>query len=121
MDKQAIYNQVRDHLLKQGEQSRQPARPSTFGPVEGVCAYRGEGGKMCAVGCLIKDEFYSPELENKTCDTPQVAEVLGKSGIPTDWKTIDFLRDLQEIHDSDLVDGWESKLHELATQNGLTT
>lgn len=27
------------------------------------CAYRGHNGKMCAVGCVIPDELYSPAME----------------------------------------------------------
>jgi hypothetical protein len=29
----------------------------------GTCGYRTETGLMCAVGCLIPDELYDPEIE----------------------------------------------------------
>ena len=41
---------VRDHLLKQGVQSVSSTDS---------CMYRGIGGTMCAVGCLIADEHYN--------------------------------------------------------------
>ena len=51
---QEIFNFVIQHLTEQGER----AEDST-----GICAYRGRNKTMCAVGCLIPDEFYSPHIE----------------------------------------------------------
>ena len=55
---QADLNKMYDHLIKQG-------RKSTGAKWDG-CAYRGDQGTMCAVGCLISDEEYVPEMEYKS-------------------------------------------------------
>ncbi len=119
MDKQAIYNQVRDHLLKQNAQSRLPSRASSFGEIQGVCAYRGQGGKMCAVGCLIKDKFYSNELENKPCIMPEIEEAIDRSIGPTESGSYNLLYDLQNVHDSTAVAFWPSALKEVAIKHNL--
>lgn len=56
--------QITDHLAKQRAKSSELSdEGATF------CAYRGKEGTMCAVGCLIPDELYSPDLERKGIDT----------------------------------------------------
>lgn len=57
---QELFDYVTSFLLKQGEQSRGPG---------GACAYRGRDGLMCAVGCVVPDEFYSPSMEGEGIDT----------------------------------------------------
>lgn len=34
-----------------------------------VCKYRAEDGSRCAIGCLIPDSEYDPEIEGKSVDT----------------------------------------------------
>lgn len=55
MTGQEIFDTVLAHLRKQGKASLN---------ARGKCAYRGEGGTACAVGCLITDELYDPRIEN---------------------------------------------------------
>ena len=56
---QADLNKMYDHLVKQGKKS--------VNVHEGIgCAYRGRGGTMCAVGCLISDQAYSFKMEGKS-------------------------------------------------------
>lgn len=55
---QSDLNKMYDHLIKQGRKST--------GAKWDACAYRGEGDTMCAVGCLISDEAYNPEMECKS-------------------------------------------------------
>lgn len=52
---QSDLNKMYDHLIEQGRAS---TRKRTG------CAYRGDDNTMCAVGCLISDEAYNPEMEN---------------------------------------------------------
>jgi hypothetical protein len=66
MNKQEIFDTVVNHLAAQ--QQRSMAHVVVHdGTAEGnkmyTCAYRGEFGMMCAVGCLIKDEDYNPKME----------------------------------------------------------
>lgn len=77
---------------------------------------------MCAVGCLIKDEFYSPLLENKVCSHEDVVESLSQSlagGLPLNKETISLLFDLQGVHDSSGVDIWPEALARVAINHKL--
>lgn len=117
MNKHEVWEKVRDHLLKQGKVSR-------VSP-EDICAYRGEGGLSCAVGCLIADEHYNPKFEGiavapyTETNHPELLterdvllrEALRKSGIDVDDPgTLSLLRELQGIHDCKPVWQWEQEL-----------
>lgn len=95
MNKQMIFDTVRAHLLRQN-------RPS----VNDIgCAYRGEGGTMCAVGCLIDDRYYDPHFEGDNLISRDVQKALELSGISatTDDGQLNeigrLLEDLQQAHD----------------------
>ena len=51
-----LINTIATHLAKQQKRS----------VTEKGCAYRGDGGTMCAVGCLIPDELYTDRIETLT-------------------------------------------------------
>ena len=57
MDTQAVVDKILTHLWNQGECSRDP--------FDNVCAYRGRNGTKCAIGILIPDDIYSPNMEGK--------------------------------------------------------
>ena len=61
---QAVFDKVVKHLLTQKRRSE-----SKRG-----CAYRGEDGAMCAVGCLISDKAYDPEIEGHSVYCLRVQE-----------------------------------------------
>lgn len=54
MSPQAMFNHVYTHLWWQNRQATGEDR---------FCAYRGKGGTMCAIGCLIPDDKYTYRLE----------------------------------------------------------
>lgn len=83
---QAIFNEVVEHLIRQGCQSVRG---------DGSCMYRGPDGLKCAVGALIRDEEYAPWMEHRTaCDLAQVG------GLPARLMPhVLLLRELQFIHD----------------------
>lgn len=56
MTPQELINKVYSHLIKQGGPSQN----------NGSCAYRAPDGRQCAIGCLIPDELYSPEMEHNS-------------------------------------------------------
>jgi hypothetical protein len=89
MDKQVLFDRVITHLFAQGG----PAKRDGY-----YCCYRTPDGKSCAVGCLIADEHYNPELENGTAHAPRVQQALKLSGIEVSGIS-EFLRELQLIHD----------------------
>lgn len=123
---QEIFDRVADHLIKQGK----PARDRTG------CRYRGPGGTQCALGCLIKDEFYSTELEGSTFACTRVQEAVFKSlGVGRERRSAQLLYDLQDLHDGaptnfgNLITGffqrcdqrvvWKSALRQLAKNYNL--
>lgn len=105
---QAVFDKVVKHLLTQNRRSKGKRG----------CAYRGKGGDMCAVGCLISDKAYDPEIEGFVVHATEVLAKLAESGVPTYNRTL--LTDLQDIHDRIAVDLWKVHLKELARHHRLT-
>ena len=105
MTLQEIFNRVSQHLLAQGEQSTRRG---------GGCAYRGDNGKACAVGCLIKDEAYKPVIEGLSTERAEVRRALMASIGPVSGKAFDLLSELQIVHDYTAPDGWPAALAEVA-------
>jgi len=98
MELQTIYTKVLQHLARQGGAAKH----------QGDGAYRGFGG-MCAVGCLLTDEAYSPDIENKAVGQTPVDVAVGLSlGIPNfheqrmseHCQIYHLLGELQYMHDS---------------------
>jgi hypothetical protein len=92
--KQEIYDFVVDALIAQGEQS--------MSPLTGVCQYRTNGLK-CAVGMLISDEDYNSGMEELN-----VIDLLELKMAPTNIIEIEttypgLLGELQDLHDSYMV------------------
>ena len=115
MNRQEIYNTVAKHLLTQGVASRIERGPGTIP----ACMYRGPNGTKCAVGCLISDDEYKPELEYHTLemlwrDFPQLSAFQN-----VDENDITFLANLQTIHDVYTPDTWKMLLEKFAMDHGL--
>ena len=106
---QAVFDKVVKHLLTQKRRSESK---------RGGCAYRGKGGDMCAVGCLISDKAYDPEIEGFVVHATEVLAKLAESGVPTYNRTL--LTDLQDIHDRIEVNHWKTHLKDLAKHHNLT-
>lgn len=86
-----ISEKIRDHLIKQKAKSQNN---------DGACKYRNVNGDMCAVGCLIPDEVYSPELEDKAMDREEIITAVGLSlKMKLDENTIELLKAWQQYHD----------------------
>lgn len=121
---QDLFNTVVTGLYKQG-------KCSVSG--NGNCMYRGLNGAKCAVGMLIKDEYYDPELENLDAGNTNVGLAIQASiGRELSKQEKDLLNLLQGAHD-DLsvadfcylgVDVWREKIIEgltaIAREYGLT-
>lgn len=56
MTPQEIFDIVVTHIYSMKHRSRNSDQPA--------CAYRAEDGSRCAVGILIPDENYHPDMEN---------------------------------------------------------
>ena len=122
MDRQAIFDKVTTHLLTQNQPAKRVLK-SYDNAAE--CAYRGENGTQCAVGCLIADEDYTPAMEGgaptghtAACDLVRAA--LERSlGCPLDGEDLQFLRRLQNVHDENGPGDWSQELEAVAETYAL--
>lgn len=89
MNNQEVFDKVVTHLRTQN-------RPS-FEDHEG-CMYRGPGGTMCAVGCLIPDNVYDAAMEREGVQAKVVSQVLKTLGFT--GPQINLLGVLQKEHDA---------------------
>ena len=99
-----IYLKVKQHLLTQNEKAQ---RFTEFSDLVG-CAYKAKDGKMCAVGCLIKD--YNPNMEGRVVEY-LIAEFPNALGyLDLTHEKIDLLQELQVIHDGVSPQYWKKEL-----------
>ena len=110
MTDQEIFTKVATHLLTQNKQSLSESLQS--------CRYRGMGGTMCAVGCLITDDAYDREIEGYRSSSGVVIMALEESGIDG-RAAMDLLHDLQFVHDRTPVANWQRELLRVAEKHDL--
>lgn len=103
--KQETFNKVAEHLITQWAKAE-----GEYG-----FAYHAPDGKKCAVGCLIPDEIYDPDLEGQLAyDFPDtLIEAIAPDG------DRDMLRDLQQVHDNVPVFGWPAELKGISARFDL--
>jgi len=120
MKKQEILDKVATHLLSQMEQALSKG---------GSCMYRTEAGLKCAIGCLIPDDLYDPDIE----DAPVSCFVRVRNAYQPEWRvarTIGrklgirsthyrLLEDLQSLHDEYKPKDWQSGLTRIAEDHRL--
>jgi hypothetical protein len=110
--KQEVFNRVATHMLTQMKRSMRYK----------MCAYRGDNGLKCAVGCLISDENYCPTIEDKTVSSHEVrSRVEATLGTRLEETTTRLLRNMQQIHDNTQPSDWFIRLYNLAVNHGLKT
>lgn len=115
MTLQEIFDKVATHLLDQGCKSQREVYGET------LCAYRA-GNLRCAIGCLIDDAYYhddmgSLDVRNLHFKFPTVLPALGINA--NDEKTLNFLDELQEVHDHFSPESWAETLVEVADRYNL--
>ena len=98
--KEEVFDQVKEHLLKQNIKSL--GRYS--------CKYKSDTGLQCAAGCLIGDDEYEPEMEGEGWD-----DLVRDGSVPDNHQRL--IRDLQVIHDKYEPEDWKEKLDELDLNN----
>jgi hypothetical protein len=86
-----------DHLLKQNERSADVGSTDKT-----VCFYRGRNGLKCAIGVLVNDENYSPELEGYGIAFGGIIDPICATHGIDNREDIDLrmLFSLQNIHDN---------------------
>jgi hypothetical protein len=112
---QELFETVVNHLRKQNEKSHKLIDDKNY-----ACLYRSDTGMKCAVGCLIPDDKYSPNMEEKNL----YALVYNKENegvLPSDLKAeflnhFKLLSDLQTLHDNSKIQNWESGFVTLANR-----
>lgn len=108
MTHQKLFTTVRNHLLTQMERSEGRSKDHSVSGIT-ICLYRGPRGLKCAVGVLIPDEKYKPELEGKRITAEEVKIA---AGLPTHCM---FLAEkLQAVHDDHPPTEWKTKLDGVA-------
>lgn len=100
----AIIQHVARHLILQNARS-----------YDEDCKYKSEEGLSCAVGCLVSDGEYDPEMEGVSIHDVR----FDKFGI--DAKCRALLGALQVVHDSMLPYQWHNELMSVCNQYGLDT
>jgi hypothetical protein len=102
--RQQMFDFMLNHLRNQGG----PSVDKDIGDL--ACMYRGDNGRMCAIGCMIPDRLYNPRLEGLTAN-----EYLRCAGGSIDNETRDFLDDAQNnLHDDLLEEHFLTSLEENA-------
>ena len=105
MNMQETYFKVRNHLLTQGRRAK----------IYDQCRYRAPNGDKCAIGCLIPDDKYDPNMEGHLIScSPLIQDAIGASE-----DHIDFLTDLQRVHDFSNPSEWNERLQAVALQYKL--
>ena len=89
--------------------------------IDGDCLYRTKGGLQCAVGCLIDDDNYSPQLEGHGFGSSDVNLAVRNSnkGIRLNTETKAMLIRLQTLHDDNKPSNWPEKLGSIARDYNL--
>ena len=120
MTRLQIFKRVKEHLIAQDCKAMDKG---------GECVYLSDTGLKCAVGCLIKPEYYDEKMEgcavgslsSKGYLAPSNVEkykifekALQKSlDVELDDDIVNMLEQLQRIHDEVDVDQWENELNYL--------
>jgi hypothetical protein len=88
---QTLFDKAVVHLFEQGH----PAYVHRDGLKTSTCAYRGGGTTACAVGCLIPDDRYVPDMEEHTVEDDTVRKIM-----PELRAFEPMLYDVQTVHDT---------------------
>lgn len=113
MTKQTLFTRVVRHLRTQGRPAKQREILACYYGLEYdyYRLYDEESGTVlkCAIGCLIPNKRYTPELEGRLVSTAMVREAAGLA------KThLRLAARLMEIHDSYPVEQWEDQFKKVA-------
>ena len=110
MELQQIFDTVSTHLLTQNRKASNKG---------GDCFFRTKDGATCAVGCLIPEAAYYPEMEGL-----HLSELLRDGLLPVGEdnreQKFDLLRSLQHIHYCSAPDVWAHRLDAYAQKHDLT-
>ncbi|MDB4431169.1 hypothetical protein N9137_02140 [Pseudomonadales bacterium] len=109
-DNEAVIDYVEKHLLEQGGRSID---------CDGECAYRGENGTACAIGCLIPNEMYDEGIENHAYD--DAFDIIRCNTGDSSLLNInnDVAYRIQIIHDSFCEGSWIDQLKSVRKRHSI--
>jgi hypothetical protein len=110
---QDMFNHVARHLFRQHDVAIITNKEGNR-----ECRYRDDHSRKCAVGSLIDDAIYSPNIEGTPVSDLGFVISASIGFMPTD-EDLAILRRLQGIHDSQKVEAWPEGLASLAKEHGL--
>lgn len=99
---QEVFNQAKNHLLKQKVKSARKEGGLDY------CLYRGPEGLKCAGGCFIAEDEYRPGMENQPWNS---------HWFPIEHRKL--IQELQWAHDSNDPNVWPAKLKCIAAKFNL--
>lgn len=105
--RQQIIEFIADKLIRQNERSVSYMR--------GGCRYRGDNNMRCAIGWLISDEEYNPNMESSTVKS------LYFKRYEINYNTLAMLAELQDMHDCNPIFAWPTIIEGIAKKYGLDT
>ena len=112
-----IYQRVSEHLLTQRAVSEDD---------NGSCRLRSPEGRKCAIGSLVCDDVYEPELEGvgisyyRHAQDGKLLQALFASNVNAyDPNIIDLLIELEEVHDYADIDEWPELLAALGKRHAF--
>lgn len=110
---QELYETSVKHLRKQKQKSYKTLPNGEHGE-QYACQYRSPDGHRCAIGCLIPDSDYKPEMEGKDLDDLLRGDLLPLKLAAEFHKHRRMLALLQFVHDQKPITDWESQFRMMA-------
>jgi hypothetical protein len=117
LNKRDIFQRVSAHLLAQRAVSEDE---------NGSCRLRSGDGRKCAIGSLVADHAYKPEIEGigisyyKHAKDGTLLRALYASDVNAyDPAIIDLLIELEEVHDDFSVDEWPRLLERVGQRHAF--
>lgn len=121
MTKQQMFDIVWAHFVTNKNPLSIAVDPVTE---ESACRYRGPNGEKCAVGVLLPDELYRPEMDGPAMAVGNLLKWYGDALPPWMHAEQEFLAALQAAHDEVFDFGGSSDievaLRDVAQHYGLT-
>ena len=108
-----VANRMIQHVLKQGFKCVDE---------DGSCVYRDSGGSSCAIGSQIKDEHYTPYIENTSLSEGGGANRALELSLSASLnkQSVDLFSNIQFAHDNAYSDDFnQSFIDSLPNDDGL--
>jgi hypothetical protein len=106
MTKHELFIKVKNHLLTQNKKAYVDL------DINGSCALRGMDNTKCAVGCLIPDELYNPDMEHQMWTDPFDDLICNYYGL-NKKEYYDVMGPMRTIHDYRKVEYWKEEIDNL--------